>query len=680
MSVKNIIKVTNRGLSPVLSITQGTDAVEFEFTISDYNIPSGSSAVAYNIQPTGNIVNQLCSISGNTISITPRAYFFLRGKNYMQFQIINNKKNLFSFMIEVLCSPNISVPEVTELQNPTVLSQLLSQVGILNSRMNNIIALPDGETTADAELVDIRVGYNGTTYESAGDAVRGQASNIKKAFDLYRNGKEYIGADWKVGTVNTNGNINSSSDYALSTSDTISYTRPIVLNVENGFRFFVTYFEDGTYNSTSSWSTDPIQVEAGQQFKCTVARAPEDTSDTATKDFATKITIETQISYDNNVLALKYNELIERLEKNAVFDKYIYPYNKTANEIGYYYDKDGTKTQLESSEAWCITSLIPLNNRYTYRYSGLSPIHETNYKSTVPSIYIGSDGKTIVGKFTLSTGGVFDMTIPSNAAYVSFSLMTDDDADNFKLEGELAREKTKWEGLHWIGFGTSISDNTCKMPYGESGEVTGKYPSYLEALSGLIYHNYAKGGSTIGDMKNTNADGSHPTVIEKIDEAISDGSIQNADLITIEGFVNDWAHSLPIGDITDISDESNNDSTLYMAMHTAVTKIIAANPTARIAFISDSTGKDYYSGSKHVGNCTYNEIKSTGTQRDYIDAMRKFCEYVGILFIDAGQISEINSLHPQYIGDHIHHTYIGGEQFANAIWSILKNVTPNVVN
>lgn len=156
--VKQTIQVTNAGLSPILSIAQGTGMVDFEFTVSDFLIPAGSTAVAWNIQPTGNIVSQVCTLVGNVITVTPPAYYFLRGKNYMQIQVTGaDGGNLFTFLIEVWCYPNISAPVVS--QNPDLISQLIQLVGNTEdlettSKSNLVAAINEIYNRGDVDVLD----------------------------------------------------------------------------------------------------------------------------------------------------------------------------------------------------------------------------------------------------------------------------------------------------------------------------------------------------------------------------------------------------------------------------------------------------------------------------------------------------------------------------------------------
>ena len=60
----------------------------------------------------------------------------------------------------------------------TEITNMDSEIDVLEARMDTFASLPNGTTSGNAELLDIRVGADGTTYASAGRAVREQIEDL----------------------------------------------------------------------------------------------------------------------------------------------------------------------------------------------------------------------------------------------------------------------------------------------------------------------------------------------------------------------------------------------------------------------------------------------------------------------------------------------------------------------
>lgn len=205
--LRNTIKIP-------IEVTKGTDAISFEFTVRDYNLPVTAAAVAYAYRMGMKKPNStLCDVSGNVISFQPSANFFEVGNNELQIRVINEDKSLISFKEKVKCSDSIGFSDDEEEKQQTLVEQLVSysgketgerkaadeaerqeriagdaqekverqaEIATERARINQFTKLAAGSTTGDAELIDGRTDVDGNVHDNIGDAMRGQTRKLRE--------------------------------------------------------------------------------------------------------------------------------------------------------------------------------------------------------------------------------------------------------------------------------------------------------------------------------------------------------------------------------------------------------------------------------------------------------------------------------------------------------------------
>ena len=211
-----------------------------------------------------------------------------------------------------------------------------------------------------------------------------------------------------------------------------------------------------------------------------------------------------------------------------------------------------------------------------------------------------------------------------------------------------------WYGKNWVALGTSLTS-----------QEQGKFVAPLAERTGLNVTNLGIPGGT---------------AVKEILESAQSADLSQADLITVEFGVNDWFNNIPLGSVGDTdsyvaaTDDDSEEGSFAGSCYEIFTTLQKRAPQAVVIFLTEPTGQKYESNGE---NCAAEKENHEDLhQRDYTEMAIEVAEFVGIPVIDAGSRSMINQYHTDYLADQIHHSDLGGQQYALTVWLELKDMAP----
>ena len=664
-TIKRDVYVLRNTIKIPIEVMKGTNMVGFEFTVRDYDIPATAAAVAYAYHRSMKKPNSmLCEITDNVIVFTPVSAFFEVGINELQIRVVNEDKSLISFKEKVKCSDAMGFPDDEEEKQQSLVEQLIAysgketaertaadeserrariaadesekenritaieneknertvadakekserqaEIDVERKRINNLTKLGEGSTTGDAELQDIRIGADGTSYDTAGEAVRGQAASLKEEID----------------------------DIAVK-----EYAEMQVEFIEGSY---IPYFNQHTIIEDSNAKYLKISCKSGEKYKIHTknfydgrAYALYSGENECATDYypGTKLTeVTEEIVIPEDVTTLVVNSELSfpaKVEKYVINNKNYYAEKKimeseimrNKHEREYFYsscinlinsenllpDKGvifrvGRKYEIiDSPGYYALKSLIPVQEGETYtlltKYAR-AVIYDFNL-TVIDSKYEGADPVV----FTIPTGGAFLSCFYQNSKPISGLYKGNRIGIDFISPNIFLGKTTSINGLNWCAFGDSLTDkNTLKDE--ESG--TRNYVDFIQWSTGLNVTNLGKGGT--GYMADN---GYQQSFIDRISQIPTDSNI-----ITCFGSFNDASKAKEhIGTIDD-----DTKDTLYGCLNLFVTGVQNHCPDSIIGLITPTPWSVYNNVN---GDSEFSE--------QYVDAIINIAKKYGLPLLD----------------------------------------------
>ncbi len=195
---------------------------------------------------------------------------------------------------------------------------------------------------------------------------------------------------------------------------------------------------------------------------------------------------------------------------------------------------------------------------------------------------------------------------------------------------------------------------------GKSDGPAISWPEHLKRITGWQdVQNIGKKGSRFAVTSERK-----DSFVERVSKVRAD-----SDLVLVLGGVNDFQHSVPLGEI-----QNGDTSTFYGAVEYVLTTLLAQHPSGELIFMTPMKA-DFRHPTKNYPNSF--ERNSAGLlQEDYVAAIKTVCAHYSVPVIDLFNESGISPFfEPQrklYMPDGLHYNKQGYERLAKHIASQIK--------